>query len=68
MMIRYYRGILVYTNNYRDKDGYRMYGEGLMSVIVKEIQTYAMHISDGVKDSKGKSCHAGGVLAKFNPL
>lgn len=40
-----YSGTLRYNNLYGYKDLDRRYGEGLMSMSAREIQTYAVHIS-----------------------
>lgn len=38
--------MLIYTNLYVDKDLGRKYEDGVMSVGVKELETYARHISN----------------------
>lgn len=63
----YYCGRLMFTNLYGNKDLDCRYGEGMMFVSVKELHTYAVHISNDVKDSDRRS-HARIVPAEFNPL
>lgn len=53
MMIGYYSGIVVYVNLYGGADFYCEYFDGLISLDVKELQTYATHICNDVKDSDG---------------
>lgn len=51
MLIRYYSGTLLYANLYDAKDFNRRYGEGLISVSLKEFHTYAIHVHSDVKYS-----------------
>lgn len=68
MVMGSYSGTLNYTSLYGDEDLYRRYGEEVLSMRVKELQTNAVYISDDVKNSNGEGCHALIVLQKVNPL
>lgn len=57
-----------YTNLYGDKDFGTKYGEVAMSVRLNEFQIDAVHLSDGVKDSNGKSWNAWIITAQFTLL
>lgn len=49
--------VLMYTSLHEDMDLDSRYWEGFISVIMKEIVTYAVHISDDVNDRDGRSYH-----------
>lgn len=68
MVIRYYSGKLLYVNLYGDKYLDRKYAERVISVSMRELHTYGIHISNDVKDSDGRSHHARIVPAWINPL
>lgn len=53
MMIGYYTVMLMHANLYCDKDLDRRYEEAVLSVSVMELQTYAVHISNDVKERGG---------------
>lgn len=44
------------------------YGEGMISVSMEELQTYAVNISHELKDSSGKIHHAWEGPAQFDPI
>lgn len=58
----------MYKNLHGDKDAERNYGKHMIYLNVKKFQTYAIHISDSMKDNNWKSGHAWIVPAKFNQL
>lgn len=58
MVIAYYSGALMYANLYGYKNLDKIYGNRLRSVDVKELQRYAVHISNDAKHSGGRSHHA----------
>lgn len=66
MVIAYYTGTLIFPNLYGEKNLDRRYGEEVIFVSLKEIQKYAVHIGDDVKDSAGRELHACRVLAQLN--
>lgn len=58
----------MFTKLYADKNVEKRYGERLMSVSAKEFNTYAVHVSEDVMDSKEKRCHPWIAPAQFNLL
>lgn len=47
----------MYANLYGNKELYRRYGEEVMFLSLKELQTWAVNISSAVKDSDDRSHH-----------
>lgn len=68
MLIGSFTGTLRYVSLYGDKTLDRSHVEGVMSVIVKELKAYALHISSNVEDRGWRSHHALIVPARLNPL
>lgn len=68
MVIRNYSTMLMHVNLYGQKDLDWRYDETVMSVSVKDLQAYAVYISEDVKVSDGRIHHALVVSARFNPL
>lgn len=68
IMTEYYSSTLVPIGLYEDKVVEKRYGREVISLSVKEFQTYTLHISDDVKRSNEKSCHGWVGTAKFNSL
>lgn len=66
MVIAYHGGRLIYGNLYGDKDSDGRYGEGVVSVILKEFQMHAVHISGDVQGSDRRIHHAWILPACFN--
>lgn len=58
----------MYANMYDDDDMDWGYESGIISVSLKNLQTYAVQISDDVKDSDRRSHHACIPTAVFDPL
>lgn len=59
---------MLYAKHYDDKCLDRTYGEGVMSMNVKEHYTYSVHISDDLKDGE-KGSHDPWIVPPVpNPL
>lgn len=63
-----YSSTLMHANLYGDHDLENMYGYGVMSVSMKEFQTYVVHICNDVKDNNWRIHHVWIDLAKYIPL
>lgn len=67
MMIRYYCDVLMYAHSYGKEDMKRC-RERVKSCRVKEFQTYAVPISDGLKGCNGRSCCIWILPASLNSI
>lgn len=68
VVIRYYGGTLMYVNPYNDKDSVKSFGKEVMSVSVRELRAYAVHIRYNVKHSEVRNHHARVIPALLKTL
>lgn len=67
-MIRNFSGMLRYANPNGNKDFNGTYERGVLSAIIKQVQTYAVYSSDDVREIDWRVYHASVVPAQSSPL